>query len=293
MDEMDMIFMQSSTDKDTDLRSPRNKSFSESPGQSFQPLDRGGNPLKFHLITTEGHGGYLMSLSHRRVCHLRRVLEDNKLLNLDSETVCNLFLSKAKASRLSKSDFDSAMNKLLKQQGRKGKRETAGILSGLLSNIFDAFDREGNGTANAIEIACGFTVLCNGKKSDKLEFAFEVLDKKKRGKLSRSDISSYLRSFLTVLLGIAFSSSLKNDRDDSITTMKGVECHQSTTTIIKAVNSGAHWAASASFEGKSGGDKAVMSFDDFADWYTAVGYSSIPWLELLDLQKWVFTVDTA
>jgi hypothetical protein len=36
--------------------------------------------------------------------------------------------------------------------------------------------------------------------------------------------------------------------------------------------------------------------DDFADWYTSAGYSSIPWLELLDLQKRarnVYSVDVA
>jgi hypothetical protein len=32
-----------------------------------------------------------------------------------------------------------------------------------------------------------------------------------------------------------------------------------------------------------------LNFDDFADWYTTKGYSCIPWLELLDLRKWVIT----
>ena len=37
------------------------------------------------------------------------------------------------------------------------------------------------------------------------------------------------------------------------------------------------------------GSKRSVCFDDFAEWYTQGGYGSIPWLELLDLKKWVLT----
>ena len=32
----------------------------------------------------------------------------------------------------------------------------------------------------------------------------------------------------------------------------------------------------------------LISFEEFAEWYTQGGYNTIPWLELLDLKKWPY-----
>jgi len=293
-----MIFMQPSTDKD-DLRSPGAK-LSKSFSFSHSPKSR-GNPLKFHLVTKEEAGGYMLSLSHKRISQLRRILEKCALHEVSVESACNMILNKASRGsnpKLSREAFRSAMQSIIPQD------EENRDLSVVLLEIFDAFDRDGAGRASAIEVACGFTVLCRGKKSDKLEFAFEVLDKKRKGQLHQEGMASYLRSFLTVLLSIAFSSSLEYDpMDDTIMTMNGGRCERSTSTVVQAVKAGADWAASMAFEGLEHPKKGIngkrkegkpsMTFDDFALWYTSKGYSSIPWLELLDLKKWVFTPETA
>jgi hypothetical protein len=39
--------------------------------------------------------------------------------------------------------------------------------------------------------ASGFTILCRGEKSDKLELAFEVLDKNKNSRLSHDDMTKF------------------------------------------------------------------------------------------------------
>jgi hypothetical protein len=292
MDEMDMILMQPSMDKDTDIASPKlSKSFSySSPDHHLEtPL---GNALKFHLVTNDKHGGYMVSVSPARISHLRRIVLDSGIHNLDSETVCNQILSKASRSKLSKQSFDLAMRGLVPSLTSKTSNSAdARVLTSLLSGIFSSFDAESTGRARAIEVACGFTVLCRGKKSDKLEFAFEVLDRNKRGHLSRSDIANYLQSFLTVLLSVAIDPSLdRDDAEDSLSTMKGGPCERSTRTIVHAVKAGAEWASGLAFANINHETNPSMTFDDFAAWYTSVGYSSIPWLELLDLQKWVLTV---
>jgi len=223
----------------------------------------------------------MLSLSQARIRHFRRILEASGLHEVDSEKACNEILAKGR-SKITRIEFDAALRNMLpaKNHDRSNDRLIADIFAG----IFAAFDRKGTGEANALEVACGFTVLCRGKKSDKLEFAFEVLEKNKRGKLSQSDMASYLQSFLSVLLSIAFSPALDNDPvDDSLATMNGDRCDRSTKTLIRGVKAGAEWAASLAFRDRQA---PTMSFDDFADWYTGVGYSSIPWLELLDLQKW-------
>ena len=289
---MDMILMQPSTDKDDFPKI--SKSFSFSPRQNQPPpveARPNRNPLKFHLNTTDNHGGYLLSVSQTRIKSFRHLLESCGLNLISTETACNHILSRGSRTRINKKEFDEAVRLMLTPLFDHD-RHLDQLINDVFSGIFAAFDRECKNDASALEVACGLTVLCRGKKSDKLEFAFEVLDKNKRGRLSTTDMASYLQSFLSVLLSIAFSPSLENDPiDDTIATMNGWRCDRTTATLIQAAKAGADWATSLAFRDFERNTKQApsMSFDDFADWYTAVGYSSIPWLELLDLQKWAFT----
>jgi Ca2+-binding EF-hand superfamily protein len=300
MDDMDMILMQPSTDKDDFPKI--SKSFSFSPRQSHLPpielrpaethVNR--NPLKFHLNTTDSHGGYLLSLSHTRIGSFRHLLERSGLNQISAETACNAILGRDSRMRINKSDFDEAVQSMLAPSFEADRRSHQ-LIKDVFAGIFAVFDRGCKNDASALEVACGLTVLCRGKKSDKLEFAFEVLDKNKRGRLSRSDMATYLQSFLSVLLSIAFAPALDHDPiDDTITTMNGWRCDRTTATIIQASRGGADWAASLAFRDfeRNSNQASSMSFDDFADWYTTVGFSRIPWLELLDLQKWASTPET-
>jgi Ca2+-binding EF-hand superfamily protein len=297
MDEMDLMLMQQpSHDKENGV------AFSLSPG----PHDARGassNALKFHLVSQEDHGGYMVSVSQTRVRHLRNILVDSGLYAVDSEAACNKILRKASKVKsktqgvrlvLEKQDFDSAMRSIFAGMTAKGEMsaETQRTLSDLLAFIFRSFDHDRSGKVDATELACGFTVLCDGKKSDKLEYAFELMDMNRNGKLDRSRVCSYLQSFLTVLLCVTTSSHLRsNSLEDSILYMNGRPCSGDHVTMERAADSGSDWAATQAFKGCYSGRKEenYLNFDDFAEWYTRKGFSCIPWLELLDLRKWVIT----
>lgn len=297
-----MLMPQPSTDREIDGEGVRlTKSFSFSSPTSRQ--DSFGGPIEessvnFHLPTEDSHGGYSMAISRVRVEHLCKILRDSGLRQLSVEECCNVILSKSARSSKSGSDpsltkkgFDDAMNSLIKW-GPGVSNDTKRTLADILDGIFAVFDRDGSGKASVVEVACGMTVLCQGKKSDKLEFAFEVLDKNKRGELSHKDMVKYLQSFLTVLLNIPFSTSLANDANvDSVRNLYGDTCERDVLTIRQAVKSGAEWAATQA-SGSSGRKRnASMSFNQFAEWYTKTGYGCIPWLELIDLRKWVIVSD--
>lgn len=301
MDEMDLMLMQQpSHDKENDAILGTNKSTLI---LTPSPKDRNtaaSNALKFHLVSHEEHGGYMVSVSQKRVRHLRHILVESGLYRVDSESACQQIMSKAsrktKNSRytLEKEDFDSAMRGIVSSGLGKGEMsvDTQRALSDLLAFIFSAFDRDNTGKVDAAELACGFTVLCNGKKSDKLEYAFDVLDVTHNGKLSRHDVSNYLRSFLTVLLCVTTSSHLvSNPAEDNVLFMTGKPCDRDSATMARAADTGSEWASGQAFKGCYAGRKEqdYLNFDDFADWYTRKGYSCIPWLELLDLRKWVIT----
>lgn len=303
-DEMDFLLMQqSSTDKEDVELSKLVKSFPYSPKPSpkamHPPRTQNSLALKFHIVIDDNHEGYVFSVSQKRISHLCHVLMESGLHRVDCEKASREILSKSfrdtkSNSRrstyvLTKDGFDSAMRKVI--VSRTMSVDTQRTLSNLLNDIFFAFDYDGTGKANAFDIACGFTLLCQGKKSDKLEFAFETLDREKGGFLKRSDLTRYLRSFLLVLVKMASAPTLDSDFiDDSMTKMNGSKCDSSNNAIAKAVDMGCEWATVQVME-KGRGVRDTITFDDFAEWYTRVGHSNIPWVELLDLNKWVISND--
>ena len=276
MDEMDIMLMPSH-DKEVDML-PEGK-FTYSPGQD-QALEQAASPggvndsqsLKFHLLSEDDQGGFVLSISQKRIGHLRQVMLDCGLHEVPTETACAAILDRASGSAKSKSrtitktKFEEAVRDILGSNDQGVVGESHRCLADVLSSIFSAFDTKRNGKPNALEVACGLTVLCRGKKSDKLEYAFEVLDKGKKGVLSKDDMFNYMRSFLTVLLAIACTPVLDTDElEDTLNTMNTNEtCDRSTESLMRAVKAGSTWAVAQAFKGVD----ESMSFDDFASWYT-------------------------
>ena len=249
-------------------------------------------PLVFNLVTSDKHGGYGMVFSHRRIEHLRRVLQDSGILDLIIDDVCRVVLAGASGTpdpdaQITRQAFHTTMGGTLRWKP-KVPLEGRTSMTGLLDAIFACFDREGNSMANVTEVACGITIFCQGKKSDKLEHSFELLDQKKRGKLSKKDMTKYFQSFLTVLLGISVCPCLAYDPSvDALQTLGGERVDRTPTNVACAATAGAEWAASLIFRETHKPSNSFLTFDDFAAWYTSKGHISIPWLELIDLRKWV------
>ena len=119
--------------------------------------------------------------------------------------------------------------------------------------------------------------LCGGRKSDKLEYVFELLDEDNDTLVSKHDINRFISSFLVMLLSVC--SSFTHLYGDGA-------CSNDAVAITRAIEAGSDWATTQVFDALQS-PSGRISFDDFADWYTKGGYQSIPWLELLDLRKWV------
>jgi hypothetical protein len=300
MDEMDMMLMHQSSDKDDFERS-----FSFSPRQQLRPessfhasLTPNAPPLKFHLVTSDSKRGYNLSYSRVRIDHFRQLLWESGLADVSVEDACNAILDKAVKPkgkgtksdyRISKEGFNTAVQSFIQWKANVAAEKRLALQT-FLDFVFDAFDRNNSGKPRVMEVACGFTVLCKGHKSEKLEFSFEVLDKEKGGALSKEVTSKYLQSFLTVLLSIAFAPSLNSDQTDACSTFSGEQVERKSATICKAVKAGAEWATALAFRGLESNSQSfpvLMTFDHFAAWYTSEGHESIPWIELIDLGKWV------
>jgi len=248
-------------------------------------------PLKFHLLTSDNQSGYIISISPRRVRLLKHLITESDLFNVNISAACEKIFAEAIDGKLKKDMFDAAMRQIIALSdtgGAKMTTDTQRLLSDLLSSVYAAFDLNKAGEVDARELACGFTVLCGGRKSDKLEYAFELLDGKKSGLFSRADMVLYLQSFLTVLLSISSCAIGRESSEDILGTLNGT-----TSSVSRVIGWGASWATEQVFKSTPRdqkvikGDVELINFDNFADWYTKGGYTSIQWLELLDLRKWV------
>ncbi len=243
------------------------------------------NALKFHLLTSDSHRGYMISIEPSQVNLLKRLVTETGLSQTDASTVCNFILREAKSFQdlnITKDSFHAAMNNVFSHTNRSAtsalSKSTELELSEFLDKLFAAFDWTNAGFINALDLACGITVLCGGRKSDKLEHVFEILDEDKDSLLSQQEITRFIRSFLIILTSVS----------SYFTLLDGNPCGNDKSTICTAIETGSEWATSQVFDSMQQKSATTrICFDDFGEWYTKGGYQSIPWLELLDLRKWV------
>ena len=162
-------------------------------------------------------------------------------------------------------------------------------------------------------VTCGLSILCGGRKSDKLEYAFDLLSENQDYTITNTSMSGnlncltrrnmfrYLRSFLTVLMYITLNpaKSSNNILESSNETISSLKPTKKKVSLDQVIDCGSAWATDQVFinsnttkvtsSSRQKAGNTIINFDDFADWYTRGGYSHIPWLELLDLRKWMFT----
>ena len=261
-----------------------------SPYRTHVKENNSSNALKFELYTNESTV-FTASISQERVRLLRHIVIDSNLCTLKISYACNKILEAANGKQITRGKFNNVTKELIDDS--KMSDEARQLLSDLFNVIFNAFDFNKSEKADANELACGLTVLCGGSKSDKLELAFDLLDKKREKTLNRFQMVRYLQSFLLVLLNIS-SCPLGPNASESILCNQEGEKAQGSIALARVICGTSSWAAEKLFNSTQNEKKKIdkgivehIDFDKFADWYTSGGYNRIAWLELLDLKKWV------
>ena len=243
------------------------------------------NALKFNLLTHDQFGGYMISIGPDQVQMLHRIVTETGLYQNDAPTICKFILYDTKSRRvnnLTRKGMAAAMKRVFnhtyKSLPAPVSNSTQEELTAFTERLFTSFvDKSPKaGKVSSMEIACAFTVLCGGRKSDKLEHVFEMLDQDKDSLVSRQEIARFIQSFLVMLMSAS----------SSFTHLYGESCNNDASAKSLAIEAGSEWATSQVFDALQPKD-GLICFDDFAEWYTKGGYQSMPWLELLDLRKWV------
>ena len=209
----------------------------------------------------------LFTFNLERYQELNRVLILSKFDTLDPEDVFETFGDFVDGEYVSKSQYDECLRILIPANDNNLSAKECQKLSVTFSHIFFLFDWDCSGFVRRAEIASGLSVLTSGKKSRKLELAFDAMDLDRDGKLSSAELETYFRCFLTTLA--CFSGAFSHRDENEVRTLITNVARRLVRTLFNELEN-AH----------------LVSFEQFGQWYTQGGFDHASWLELLDLTKW-------
>uniref|UniRef100_A0A7S2RNN1 EF-hand domain-containing protein n=1 Tax=Mucochytrium quahogii TaxID=96639 RepID=A0A7S2RNN1_9STRA len=147
---------------------------------------------------------------------------------------------------------------------------------GAFMSIFKTFELWDPEQVPLSKLLCGMLIFAEGKKSNKLGAAFYAFDTDSDGSLTRGQLHSFFMSFL---LGLLAASELGDSNEGSI----GIDLDD-VHVICECVVDLTAKVLTQSASLRENTD--LISFSEFAAWYSKDGFNVIPWLELLDLTKW-------
>ena len=131
----------------------------------------------------------------------------------------------------------------------------------------DIDDEEERPTVDALVFSAGLTVLAGGSKSAKIACGFTLFDADGDGALTAPEFMRLIQAYIIALLALGQHNDLP----------------------AEAPGDAAQYICDRIFaESDDCASRGVISHAAFGEWYNGCGYSVIPWLELLDLQKWQF-----
>ena len=147
---------------------------------------------------------------------------------------------------------------------RATSEETAWYFNG----VFDALAEPGGEVAARGDLVVAASLLSGARKSEKLAFAFESLaGGRGDGDLDGDGVARLLGAVLVAVLSASRARRPPRELGEAARA-------EARALADEVVSRGSRFPNAA-------------TFDDFGNWYNSHGFQLAPWLELLDLSKWV------
>ena len=261
------------------------------------------NVVSFDFSGTAA-GAFHIDITEENLVMLRQLVTRTGFASLTPQHVESVILKHSRCERrkygdtvyvISRQQFNKFIRDVVPKDASKNfDPNEIENFSNYFTNFFTCFDYNWSDLkkdeVNAKELMVGFSFLCAGNKSSKLAAAYDMLDVDKNGYLTQRGLMQYLRAYLTMLAGISLLSSNKK----TTTQIRKQLMSAKRNEAFLAVENGAKWTLGHFFRAfeaehaRSGSTRNnAVAFEDFAKWYTEGGYAVAPWLELLDLQKFL------
>jgi len=266
------------SDEDSDEDEAEGALYEYSPASAEAQYGTGADQARFSFALMDSVGepsNLTLRLSAADVSSLHALVTRTGLCAMPVTAVCGPLLESARDGLLDKRAFDGVVRQLIPSTSLTLEERSS--FSVLLSAVFYNFEAmldgesgEYNDTANALELAIGMSLLCRGDKSSKLNYAWQVIDLDEDGLLNRAELLFFLRAFVRMLLALSFEAS----------ELGPIEVRRYATDM-------ASWLSGTIIARYADSGTGLVSFDAFAKWYHDGFHQVAPWLELLDLSKWV------
>jgi len=211
--------------------------------------------------------------------NFRAVLELSNFHFLTADEIHDIFRSNT--SLCAKHDFDANMMRVsvpdaFERLDADDRERLSRVFSEIYGLILRRAPRCAASRVSPTHLALAFSVFAGGKKSRKLEAAWELMSEDRGGLLREHQLATYFWCFLSVL--VSFSSGRLVERRNEEEIDRFVE--RCSATLAAEV-----FSEIETMGGPERGDE--IDFQDFASWYTNGGFAhGASWLELLDFRKW-------
>lgn len=207
---------------------------------------------------------YELKISKTDCEYVRNLLDMSKLYNYNPRHIHDTFLGFSNDGLITKEQFDQAIKSLIPQKNLS-VREKAFIMNAL-SQLYYVFVGPDDKSVPIEYVSTAISLLTTGNKSTKLSEAFYLYTIK--DKIAYDDLSQFLYSFLIAICMM--------DEDAASNCKIVIHCKQECDSIVQQI-----------YQSKRIDKNYSITFEDFAKWYSEEGGDSvIPWIELLDLNKW-------
>lgn len=211
------------------------------------------------IIISFDVGGMALSITQSSIRKLNSIVKATVLHKLSLEDVYAELMAVSVEGMIEKSTYlDFILKKLVYIVDKSSIMATFG-------ELFDAFDHGLAMCVDAYELIVGTVVLCNGNKSTKLAFAFDMIDSDGDGLLTHRDLWRFYRSIICTLMIISSTLPFKQSHHSAL--------NQASLRVVSSIHEYVN--------------RRSIRFHDIAKWYTAVGYNTSSFIELLDLHKWL------
>lgn len=150
--------------------------------------------------------------------------------------------------------------------------------------VFDFFDRGNTQEVDVSELIIALACLLHkGSKSEKLAFAFDLLDVDGAGKISKWNTWRFFRCFITTI--VLMAAPMVEGKKEFVQILADESASWVTDSVFQ------HVTANGGAEREEEDDGMMMvTFDDIADWYSTSGCDDSSWIELLNISKWLALV---
>eukprot|EP00924_Labyrinthula_sp_SR-Ha-C_P005012 snap_masked-scaffold_1-processed-gene-18.13-mRNA-1 protein AED:1.00 eAED:1.00 QI:0/0/0/0/1/1/4/0/1499 len=216
---------------------------------------------------------FVLCFDHRSLSYFSKIVELCGFQKLKIEELVATLQKGCREERMEFEEFHELVGDLLFDQAMNSLQLNPSVVTDLFSffeNVYDvlATSSVDSPRVEMKSIIIFLSFLCQGSKSDKLEFTF--------GNYCEGDQMdrTQIRSFLEVHLNVLHAITARNQR--------------SSTTKIQKIGAVAEYLAQVIFEETDTHRRLgnAITFSELARFYSLGGYVLLSWLELLDATKW-------